>query len=51
MLEEKNQVLDEEMVKPENATNVAKLQEIAKEKASIEDELEKLYEEWETLSE
>lgn len=51
MLEEKNQVLDEEMAKPENATNVAKLQEIAKEKASIEDELEKLYEEWETLSE
>lgn len=51
VLEEKNQALDEEMAKPENATNVAKLQEIAKEKASIESELEKLYEEWEILSE
>lgn len=51
VLEEKNQALDEEMAKPENATNVAKLQEIAKEKASIEAELEKLYEEWELLSE
>lgn len=51
VLEEKNQALDEEMAKPENATNVAKLQEIAKEKASIEAELETLYEEWELLSE
>lgn len=51
VLEEKNQALDEEMAKPENATNVAKLQEIAKEKESIEAELEKLYEEWEALSE
>lgn len=50
-LEEKNQALDEEMVKPENATNVAKLQEIAKEKTSIEAELEALYAEWEALSE
>ena len=51
VLEEKNQALDEEMAKPENATNVAKLQEIAKEKAAIEAELEALYEEWEVLSE
>lgn len=51
VLEEKNQALDEEMAKPENATNVAKLQEITKEKAAIEAELEKLYEEWEVLSE
>ncbi len=51
ILEKKNQALDKEMAKPENATNVAKLQEIAKEKASIEAELEKLYEEWEVLSE
>lgn len=50
-LEEKNQALDEEMAKPENATNVAKLQEIVKEKASIEAELETLYAEWEALSE
>lgn len=50
-LEEKNQALNEEMAKPENATNVAKLQEIAKEKTSIEAELEALYAEWEALSE
>ncbi len=51
VLENKNLTLDEEMAKPENATNVAKLQEIAKEKAAIESELAKLYEEWELLSE
>ena len=51
VLEEKNQALDEEMAKPENATNVAKLQEITKEKAIIEAELETLYAEWEVLSE
>ena len=51
VLEDKNQALDEEMAKPENATNVAKLQEIAKEKATIEAELEALYAEWEILSE
>lgn len=51
ILEEKNQKLDAEMAKPENATNVAKLQEIANEKVSFEAELEKLYEEWEILSE
>lgn len=51
VLEEKNQALDEEMAKTENATNVAKLQEIMKEKASIEAELEALYAEWEALSE
>lgn len=51
ILEEKNQALDKEMAKPENATNVAKLQEITKEKATIEAELETLYAEWEILSE
>lgn len=51
VLEDKNQALDEEMAKPENATNVAKLQEITKEKAIIEAELETLYAEWEILSE
>lgn len=50
-LENKNQELDEEMSKPENATNVAKLQEFSKEKDTIESELEELYEKWETLSE
>lgn len=50
-LEQKNVMLDEEMAKPENATNVAKLQEFTKEKTQIETELEELYAKWETLSE
>lgn len=50
-LEQKNAMLDEEMAKPENATNVAKLQEFTREKAQIETELEELYAKWETLSE
>ena len=39
------------MAKPEIATNSAKLQEIAKEKAAVEAELETLYTKWEELSE
>ncbi|MDE6915628.1 MAG: ABC transporter ATP-binding protein, partial [Lachnospiraceae bacterium] len=50
-LETKNAALDEEMAKPEIATNSAKLQEIASEKATIETELEELYARWEELSE
>ncbi len=50
-LEARSAALDEEMAKPEIATNSAKLQEIAVEKASIETELEALYIKWETLSE
>lgn len=50
-LELKNTALDEEMAKPENATNVAKLQELANEKETIESELENLYAKWEELSE
>ena len=50
-LEEKAQLLDAEMAKPEIATNVARLQEIAREKAAIEEELNPLYEKWEALSE
>ena len=48
-LEEKNAYLDEQMALPENATNSAKLQEIAKEKEEIASKLEALYEKWETL--
>ena len=48
-LEEKNKQLDNEMALPENATNVAKLQELTKEKESISAKLEELYEKWETL--
>lgn len=50
-LETKSAALDEEMTKPEIATNSVKLQEIAVEKERIESELEELYSRWETLSE
>lgn len=50
-LEEENSVLDKEMEQPEIATNVARLQEIAKKKEEIESKLEALYEKWEVLSE
>lgn len=50
-LETKNAALDEEMTRPEIATNSAKLQEIAREKEDIEAELETLYAKWEELSE
>ena len=51
LLERKNAALDEEMTRPEIATNSVKLQEIAKEKETIETELEGLYAKWEALSE
>lgn len=50
-LENRNSELDAEMAKPENATNVAKLQEIAAEQEAIASELETLYAKWEELSE
>lgn len=50
-LEAKSAALDEEMTRPEIATNSAKLQEIAREKVDIEAELETLYARWEELSE
>lgn len=43
--------LEEEMALPENATNVAKLTEITTRQAAANEELETLYETWETLSE
>lgn len=49
LLEEQNRILDEQMALPENATNVARLQEIAKEKESLTNKLDTLYEKWETL--
>ena len=49
-LEEKSNAIDEEMSKPEIATNVAKLQELSKEKEALDEELSKLYETWEELS-
>jgi len=43
--------LDEEMALSENATNAARLTEISQKQAKINEELEQLYETWETLSE
>ena len=48
-LEERDAFLDAEMILPENATNVARLQEITKEKEEIASKLEALYEKWEAL--
>lgn len=50
-LEQKNRLIDEEMANPEVATNVARLQELAKEKETLDEELSGLYETWEELSE
>lgn len=43
--------LDEEMTKPENATNSARLQELSNEREQLSEKLEALYEKWEELSE
>ncbi len=43
--------LDAEMIKPEVATDVGKLTELSNRQAEANEELEKLYEEWEVLSE
>ncbi len=48
-LEERDAFLDREMLLPENATNMIKLQEITTEKEEITAKLEQLYEKWETL--
>ena len=43
--------IDEEMTKPEIATNVAECVRLSKEKAEIAEKLETLYEKWEELAE
>lgn len=50
-LEKRNTEIDETMALPEVCTDVARLQELAKEKDDNETKLEILYEKWETLSE
>ena len=50
-LEDRNAQIDEEMTKPEIATNSVKLQELAKEQEKNNAELEDLYELWESLAE
>ncbi len=50
-LEARMQEIDEEMSDPAIGTQVLKLQDLAKEQAAINEQLEKLYEEWEVLAE
>ena len=50
LLEERNAQIDTDMAQPEIATNSVKLQELAKEQLENNEELEKLYELWETLA-
>lgn len=50
-LETRSQEIDEEMCKPEVATNSGRCMELASEKEAIEAELEQAYEEWEALAE
>ena len=50
-LEERLSEIDAEMSDPEVGTQVLKLQELSNEQAQLNAELEKLYEEWETLAE
>ncbi len=50
-LEERDSELDSQLMKPEIASDVGKLMEIHREKESIKEQLEQLYEVWETLAE
>ena len=50
-LETRDSKIDEEMAKPEVATNVAECVCLSKEKAEIAQKLEELYEKWEELAE
>lgn len=49
-LETRDKEIDETLVLPDVCTNVAKCTELTREKASIMEELEKLYEKWEELA-
>lgn len=49
-LETRDSQIDEEMAKPEIATNVAECVRLSKEKADISQKLEDLYEKWEELA-
>ena len=48
-LEARSGEIDDEMALPENCTDLAKLGELSKEKAALEDDLAILYEKWEEL--
>lgn len=49
-LETRDKEIDETLVLPDVCTNVAKCTELSREKASIVEELEELYEKWEELA-
>ena len=51
LLEEESASIDEQMVLPENCTDVHKLEELSLRKAELEQELETLYQKWEEMSE
>ncbi len=48
-LENRDAEIDNLMIQPDICTNVAKLQELSKEKNQVQDELESLMERWEML--
>lgn len=50
-LEEQSSKIDDDIALPENASNSGKLMELTTKKATIDEELMELYEQWETLSE
>lgn len=50
-LEARSKEIDEEMSDPSVGTQVARLQELSKEQTAVNDELERLYEQWEELAE
>lgn len=51
VLEARDKKIDSELENPEVFTNVAKCQELSKEKEALLNELEELYEQWELLAE
>lgn len=50
-LEERDSALDEQLMRPEVASDVAKLMEIHKEQEAVKQRLEELYAVWEELAE
>ena len=50
-IEERLSEIDAEMSDPAIGTQVLKLQDLSREQISLKEQLEKLYEEWETLAE
>lgn len=49
-LENRNSEIDQEFMKPEVATDVAKCQELSGEQSALKEQLDELYEKWEELS-